>query len=115
MRKCKPLSGPKFVCFIDDLNFHLLGKDLGTRYLYLTIASLLFMDDISGIAESEQELTKMLQVTENFLSKWQLKVNQSKSEIIVFNEKYNVNRKEENPRINIGNKVLESKKSYKYK
>ena len=114
LRQGKPLSGPEFACFIDDLNCQLLAKDLGTRYLYLTIASLLFMDDISAIAESKQELTKMLQVTDNFLSKWQLKVNQNKSGIIVFNEKYNVNRKEENLKINIGNKALESKNSYKY-
>ena len=75
---------------------------------------MLFIDDISGIAESKQELTKMLQVTDNFLSIWQLKVNQNKSGIIVFNEKYDVNRKEENLKINIGNKVLEGKNSYKY-
>ena len=67
------------------------------------------MDDIFAIAESKQELTKMLQVIDNFLSKWQLKVNQNKSGIIVFNEKYNVNRKEENLKINIGNKVLKNK------
>ena len=67
------------------------------------------MDDISAIAESKQELTKMLQLIDNFLSKWQLKVNQNKSGIIVFNEKYNVNRKEENLKINIGNKVLKNK------
>ena len=72
------------------------------------------MDNVSAIAESKQELTKMLQVIDNFLSKWQLKVNQSKSGIIVFNEKYNVNKKEENLKINIGNKVLGSKNSYKY-
>ena len=109
LRQGKPLSGPEFACFILDLNCQLLAKDLGTRYLYLTIASLLFMDDIFAIAESKQELTKMLQVIDNFLSKWQLKVNQNKSGIIVFNEKYNVNRKEENLKINIGNKVLKNK------
>ena len=87
---------------------------MGTRCLYLTIESLLFMDDISAIAESKQELTKMLQVIDNFISKWQLKVNQNKRAIIVFNEKYNVNRKKENLKINIGNKVLESRNSYKY-
>ena len=72
------------------------------------------MDDISVIAESEQELSKMLQVTESFLSKWLLKVNQNQSGIIVFNDKYNISRKEEDLKINIGNKVLESKNSYKY-
>ena len=46
----------------------------------------------------------------NFLSKCQ----PNKSGIIVFNEKYNVNRKEGNLKIDIGNKVLESKNSYKY-
>ena len=66
-----------------------------------------FIDDLNW-------QTKMLQVIDNFLSKLQLKVNQNKSGIIVFNEKYNVNRKEENLKINIGNKVLESKNSYKY-
>ena len=114
LRQGKPLSGPEFACFIDDQNCQLLAKDLETRYLYLTIALLLFMDNISAIAESKQELTKMLQVIDNFLSKWQLKVNRNKSGIIVFNEKYNVNRKEKNLKINIGNKVLESKNSYKY-
>ena len=85
---------------------------MGTRCLYLAIESLLFMDDISAIAESKQELTKMLQVIDNFISKWQLKVNQNKCAIIVFNEKYNVNRKEENLKINIGNRVLESRNSW---
>ena len=85
---------------------------MDTRCLYLAIESLLFMDDISAIAESKQELTKMLQVIDNFISKWQLKVNQNKRAIIVFNEKYNVNRKEENLKINIGNKVLESRNSW---
>ena len=56
----------------------------------------------------------MLQVTENFLSKWLLKVNQNQSRIIVFNDKYNISRKEEDLKINIGNKVLESKSGYKY-
>ena len=56
----------------------------------------------------------MLQVTENFLSKWLLKVNQNQSGIIVFNDKYNISRKEEDLKINIGNKVLESKSGYKY-
>ena len=111
LRQGKSLSGPEFACFIDDLNCLLLAKDLGTRYLYLTNSSLLVMDEISVIAESEQKLTKMLQVTDNFLSKWQLKVNQNKSGIIVFNDKYNVNRKEENLKISIGDKVLESKNS----
>ena len=68
LRQDKPLSGPEFAYFIDDLNFQLLTKDLGTRYLYLTIASL-FMDGISVIAENEQELIEVLQVTDNFLSK----------------------------------------------
>ena len=111
-RQGKLLSGPEFACFADDLNFQLLAKDLEARYL--TIASLIFMDDISAISESEQEPTKMLQVNDNFLSKWQSKVNQNKRRIIVFNDKYNVNRKKESLKINIGNNVLENKNSYKY-
>ena len=51
------------------------------------------MDDISAIAESKQELTKILRVIGDFISKWQL------------------GRKGENVKINIGNKVLESKNS----
>ena len=43
-----------------------------------------------------------------------VKCQPNKSGIIVFNEKYNVNRKEGNLKIDIGNKVLESKNSYKY-
>ena len=62
LTQSKLLSGLEFACLIDDLNFQLLAKGLGTRYLYLTIAPLLFMDDISVIGENEQELTKMLQV-----------------------------------------------------
>ena len=69
LRQGKSLSGPEFACFIDDLNCQLLAKDLGTRYLYLTNSSLLVMDEISVIVESEQKLTKMLQVIDNFLSK----------------------------------------------
>ena len=62
LTQSKLLSGLEFACLIDNLNFQLLAKGLGTRYLYLTIAPLFFMDDISVIGENEQELTKMLQV-----------------------------------------------------
>ena len=75
---------------------------------------MLFNDGISIITESEQELSKMLQVTNDFLTKWKLKVNQNKSGVIAVNDKNNVSKKEENLKINIDNKVLESKNSYKY-
>ena len=73
-----------------------------------------FNDGIYIITESEQELSKMLQVTNDFLTKWKLKVNQNKSGVIAVNDKNNVSKKEENLKINIDNKVLESKNSYKY-
>ena len=75
---------------------------------------MLFNDGISIITESEQELSKMPQVTNDFLTKWKLKVNQNKSGVIAVNDKNNVSKKEENLKINIDNKVLESKNSYKY-
>ena len=53
LRQGKLLSRPEFPCFIDNPNRQLLAKDLGSRYLYLTIASLLFMNDMSVIAQSE--------------------------------------------------------------
>ena len=31
LRQGKPLSGPEFACFIDDLNCQFLEKDLGAR------------------------------------------------------------------------------------
>lgn len=72
------------------------------------------MDEIFVISEREKELNGMLQVIDKFLSKWQLKYKQSKSGIVVFSDKYNVNTEKENLKISIGNKVLQSKISCKY-
>ena len=66
------------------------------------------MDDILLLAENKQTLQLMMDTTNDFLWKWNLKVNKGKSAIMKFrSNKYNNN-------FMIGNKIIEISQSYKY-
>ena len=77
-RQGKPLSGPEFALLIDHI---------GIIYSHLIIVGLLFMDEISLIADSERQLQEILNQTNLFFNKWHLKFNPTKSAVVIFHSK----------------------------
>ena len=56
---------------------------VGVQVSNQLINSLLFADDITLIASSEQELNTLLDITSKFADKWNLKFNATKSKVMV--------------------------------
>ena len=57
----KVLSGPEFSALLDKIEVELKASGFGLNYGYLTIASLLFMDDITLISKTYKEIEEMIQ------------------------------------------------------
>ena len=111
IRQGKPLSGPEFALLIDQLNVDIRAEGYGLKFSHLLIVSLLFMDDITLLAESEIELIEILHHTNIFLNKWHLKINPSKSGIIIFN---NNHKKKTTEKYKIGNNIINVVNKYKF-
>ena len=69
IRQGKPLSGPKFTLLIDQLNVDIRAEGYGIIYSHLIIVSLLFVDDITLIADSERQLQEILNRANLFFNK----------------------------------------------
>lgn len=70
----------------------------------------MYADDIILLSESKEGLQSALDVLQKFCMSWKLEVNSQKSKIIVFNS----NGKSFLNHFKIGNKTLETVKSYCY-
>ena len=57
----KVLSGPEFSALVDEIEVELNAAGFGLNYGYLTIASLLFMDDITLLSKIYKEIKEMIQ------------------------------------------------------
>ena len=57
----KVLSGPEFSALVDEIEVELNAAGFGLNYGYLTIASLLFMDDITLLSKTYKEIKEMIQ------------------------------------------------------
>ena len=57
----KVLSGPEFSALVDEIEVELKAVGFGLNYGYLTIASLLFMNDITLISKTHKEIKEMIQ------------------------------------------------------
>ena len=66
---------------IDELNVELQTADLGVQYGFIIIICLLFMDDIALLARLAKELQEILNMTNVFLNKWNLKFNIKKVQL----------------------------------
>ena len=87
IRQGKPLSGREFALLIDQLNVDIRAEGYGIIYSHLIIVSLLFMDDITLIADSERQLQEILNQANLFFNKWHLKFNPTKSAVVIFHSK----------------------------
>ena len=78
------LSPLLFDLFIDALAREIkalgLGVDVGGRM----VAILLYADDLVLVADSQEDLQKMLDVVGGFFKRWRLEVNLSKTKVMAF-------------------------------
>jgi hypothetical protein len=88
-----PLSPCLFGLFIDRLEkvlTDLLGLEVGVRLKDSFLKVLLYADDLVLLAESREDLQKMLDALHIFCDYNKMTVNIKKSEIVVFNKKNDV-------------------------
>ena len=76
-----------FNILMNELISELKKSNIGPQLIDQTLNSLLFADDIVLIADSESNLEKLLDITCNFAKKWNLKINQSKSKVMVIGKR----------------------------
>lgn len=104
------LSVSEFSVLIDCLEEDLQREQLGIQFGDLLIASLLLMDDIVLVSDSSQGLQKMLNVVNNFILRWHLVVNPTKSKVIIFNG----NSKTPTMEWKVGDITIKQANEYKY-
>ena len=90
---------------LDSLN----EQNLGIPFNSSCIPSLLYGDDICLLADSEQCLIKMLNVADQFVTKWGMNFNCNKSNIMVIGKRLNAEK-----RWRLGDSFLVECNSYKY-
>ena len=83
----KVLSGPEFSALVDEIEVELKAVGFGLNYGYLTIASLLFMNDITLISKTHKEIKEMIQFVWIICDKWHLVTNYRKTKALIFNSK----------------------------
>ena len=83
----RPLLGLEFALLIDQLNVDIKAEGYGIISSHLIIVSLLFMDDRILIADSEKQIQEILNQTNLFFNKWHLKLNLTKSAVVIFHRK----------------------------
>ena len=87
IRQGRPLLGLEFALLIDQPNVDIKAEGYGIISSHLIIVSLLFMDDIILIADSEKQIQEILNQTNLFFNKWHLKLNLTKSAVVIFHRK----------------------------
>jgi len=78
------MSSTLFALYINDLALLLKSLNKGVNINYLNLSILLYADDIVLLAESEEDLQHMLNVSHEWCKKWRLVVNIDKSKIMHF-------------------------------
>ena len=111
IRQSKSLSGPKLALLIDQLNVDIRSEGYGFIDSHLIIVSLLFMNDITLIGDSERQLQEILNETNLFFNKWHLKLNPTKISVVIFHRKQA--NKTQN-RFKIGSNIIKIERQYKF-
>ena len=77
------ISPTLFSIFINDLAKELKDSNLGVSLNEnLIVSTLLYADDIVLLADNEENLQSMLDITEKWCKKWRLEVNVTKTNIL---------------------------------
>jgi hypothetical protein len=83
VRQGCPLSPVLFNFFIDELSCMLREADYGVDADGLILHSLLYADDVVLVANSPEDLQKLIDVVDAFCRKWRMDINIKKSEVMV--------------------------------
>ena len=125
VRQGKNLSPFLFSIFLSDLRDFLSTKYNGLSFInnnipdllndinldtYLKLYVLLYADDTVILAESPRELQLALDAMDQYCTLWQLKINVSKTKVLVFSRGY----VRKNPEFTYGNVKLEIVRDYQY-
>lgn len=94
---------------MNDLVDMLTEEGIGSHIAGRLINCLLFADDIALIAESENDLQRMLDVAYSFVNKWNLSFNPKKSKVLVIGKRVNKSK-----RWHLGQNTIEEANEYKY-
>ena len=84
MRQGDVLSPTLFNIFINDLSTELNSLRIGITLGDDRISHLLYTDDLTLMAENENDLQTLLNCVENWCNKWRMSVNHPKSKIVHF-------------------------------
>ena len=103
------LSPTLFSILMKDLSDMLCESNVGITFASQVINSLLYADDVALLADSPENLQKMLDIAHKFACKWNLKFNSNKSSVLVIGQ-----RVDKNKLWRLGNSLIEEKEEYKY-
>ena len=98
-----------FSVLMNDLVDMLRQSNFGIDITSQLINCLLFADDVVLMANSQDELQKILQISHNFACKWNLRFNSKKSKVMVIGKNLN-----KNSNWVLGNENIDEVNEYKY-
>ena len=81
------LSPLLFSIYINELVRQITATCIGVRVGAKIVGILLYADDIVLIAETQQDLQKLLNITTQWGRTWRATFNQRKSQVVVFGER----------------------------
>jgi hypothetical protein len=121
VRQGENLSPVLFSLYLNDLENYLLNHDckgvasipankINPLDIGFHLLCLLYADDTALLATSANELQHTLTIFNQYCNKWKLKINITKTKVLIFNG----NTKDYKYVFKIGNTILENVKEYKY-
>ena len=87
VRQGEVLSPTLFSIMINDLAAGIKDLNIGVNCGEFMVSLLMYADDIALIAETPENLQKMLDYMSNWCKKWRMKVNVSKTNVVHFRKK----------------------------
>ena len=111
MRQGDVLSTTLFNIYINDLAKEIKNLNLGIPIDTYNLSILLYADDIVLLSENETNLQCMLDKLHEWCIKWNMKVNEAKTNVVHFRLKKQLKT---NYVFHLGEQVLDIKEKYKY-
>ncbi len=105
------LSTTLFSLYVNGLAENIKKLNIGITVNDQNISILLYADDIALIANTAENMNKMLEVVQEYCCNWRLTINYNKSKVIHFRK---INSPQSDNEIKIGDNVLEYVTEYKY-
>ncbi len=118
VRQGENLSPLLFSIFLNDLAEFLENQSAGISFeyvnnnvnVYLSLFTLMYADDTILLAESAEDLQSMLSALKQYCDTWRLKVNATKTKVVIFSRGVVRNY----PKLFLGDDQLEVVKDYDY-